>query len=106
MPRRLSCRRCGRPNAKALCDSCRGQTYGSDEYKRNAAYLKSQVRFALSNGVKVYCFICDKPILRPSDVTAEHRVGVAFGGSNSLSNLEPAHAGCNFAKRPKSLGAG
>ena len=100
MPRLVACRRCGKPSAKSLCDACRGETYGSTEYQRNSAIIRAEVQRRMAFAAIVHCVICGQAIIRLRDVTIEHMRPVSQGGSNHLSNLGPAHAKCNYAKRP------
>lgn len=100
MTRLVACGRCGKPDRKALCDACRSATYGSGEYQQNSALIRAEVQRRMSLGIVVRCVICGAPLARPRDVTVEHIRPARQGGGNELSNLGPAHARCNYAKRP------
>lgn len=99
MPRAASCRRCGKPGPSSFCDTCRGETYGSQEYRSNSAYIRDWDRGILKRGGLVHCVICEQRITDPDDITVEHIRSVSEGGTNSLANLGSAHARCNYSKR-------
>lgn len=103
MPRRVACRRCKLPGPTSLCAVCRGETYDSPEYRRNAALVVAEVRRRWSLRIIVRCIICDLPLIPWRTVTVEHIRSVSHGGTNALSNLAPAHPRCNYAKKAVSV---
>jgi hypothetical protein len=44
------------------------------------------------------CFICKKPFINNIDLTIEHWIPRAAGGSDELDNLRISHKKCNVAK--------
>jgi hypothetical protein len=44
------------------------------------------------------CFICKKPFINNLDITIEHWIPRAAGGSDELDNLRISHKKCNVAK--------
>lgn len=44
------------------------------------------------------CHLCGKPILTSRDLSIDHVLPRARGGSDSLENLRPAHVSCNSSK--------
>jgi 5-methylcytosine-specific restriction endonuclease McrA len=44
------------------------------------------------------CWICGKPILEPNRWRDEHKIPLAKGGTNELSNRAPVHFECAPAK--------
>lgn len=58
------------------------------------------------------CWLCGKPIdyevkyPNPSAYVIDHVMPLARGGTDTLDNLKPAHAGCNNRKRTRTDGAG
>jgi hypothetical protein len=103
-----SCRKCGKPG-KSVCDGCQQlqqrrrpsrQTRGYDgTYDRNRREIVSQVL----RDPAVLCCLCHRGFagVKPSDITAEHRIPLRYGGSSELSNLSPAHSWCNYGWRRK-----
>ena len=45
------------------------------------------------------CWLCHKPIV--GQVSPDHVVPVAFGGSDDLDNLRPSHLRCNIRRGTK-----
>lgn len=98
MQKRMPCRRCQQPSIKALCDTCRAQTYGSNQYRQNSFLIRNECRRRLEQGIPIYCIICDQRITDLTKLTIEHRHAVGAGGTNALINLGPAHQRCNYGK--------
>ncbi len=102
------CRSCGRPG-KALCDPCKAlresvrpsrQARGYDTaYDQNRRQIVSRV---LADPT-VPCSLCGRSFVgcKPSEITAEHRIPLRYGGTSDLGNLTPAHAKCNYGWRRK-----
>lgn len=72
---------------------------GARTYRRNRARI-------LKPGC--VCWLCGKPIdltitdpYDPGYGTADHVLPVAQGGSDALSNLRPAHRGCNARRQAR-----
>jgi 5-methylcytosine-specific restriction endonuclease McrA len=59
------------------------------EYRRNRPVVIARGR----NGE--HCCICGQPFQPGQAITAEHVVPLRSGGTSAMSNLKPAHAGCN-----------
>jgi 5-methylcytosine-specific restriction endonuclease McrA len=85
-------------------------------YERNARIINRGVRGAWARGEVVRCVICENEIPNPNlritnresqsvnhklRLTIEHIVPLRRGGTSELSNLGPAHASCNYARRRK-----
>ena len=100
MPRRVACRRCGFPSPSSLCAKCRGETYDAQDYRVNSAIIRKRAAALLALGGFVPCIICGHSIRSMDELTIEHLASVGQGGSNVLGNLAPAHAKCNYGKRP------
>lgn len=69
------------------------------EYDRNRRALVEWARGVWRGGGTVGCCLCGRPVAGPRDLTAEHLVPLAAGGTSDASNLAPAHRSCNFARR-------
>ena len=46
------------------------------------------------------CYLCNKPLYSSfkDPIHVEHKIPVSRGGSNDISNIGLAHAGCNYEK--------
>ncbi len=100
-------RLCGRLTAGTRCDGCaaihaemaqgysasRGGTttrgYGS---KHQGAVRQLRARVARTGEP---CWLCGEPFGSLADVTADHILPLAHGGTDDPSNYAPAHAACN-----------
>ena len=60
--------------------------------------VKHGYRQAMKNGQKLVCGICDKPINYQSDLSIDHILAKANGGTNSPFNFQPSHYWCNKKK--------
>ncbi len=102
------CRVCGKPG-KSICDKCVNsnkqpqrskpsrQSRGyNNEYDRNRRIV---IDIAWSHNEP--CCLCGNGFIRKEDISAEHVIPLRNGGSNTLSNLAPAHKSCNYAWRRK-----
>lgn len=61
------------------------------EYQRNRPIVIQQGRDGRP------CVICGQPFTAADTITAEHITPLRMGGTSALSNLGPAHSGCNTA---------
>ena len=96
---RTSCR-CGvvLPHGKSMCDRCKSQrpskpvndAYHDPLYRKNRAIL---VNYTWKHGLP--CWLCGRPFERKTDITADHVITLANGGTHDLGNLAPAHKSCN-----------
>lgn len=110
-----SCRHCGTVTNAAICPPCgeaeskkrhaarearrpsaRKRGYDA-EYEANRTKLVAATERAMQDGYMVRCVICKAPFIQGQKITAEHIIPRRYGGSNSYSNLGPAHSGCNTA---------
>jgi 5-methylcytosine-specific restriction endonuclease McrA len=76
--------------------SMRKNTRRSNPTYATTAYRHSR-KLLIDNTWKnrLPCHICGRPFTQRADITADHIVPVARGGSNDISNLSPAHLSCN-----------
>ena len=58
---------------------------------------RPKLRRRLWNRFARRCNLCGRA-LRLRDVTIDHIVPVAVGGTNHVANLQPAHLSCNMRK--------
>ncbi len=43
----------------------------------------------------LFCYLCGQLILKESEISVEHVIPRAFGGKDTLENMQPAHVLCN-----------
>jgi|SRR5208282_5423055 len=107
-----SCRKCG-VVGKSICDKCKAidddkrlirlqqQPRQSGWVRYNKNYntnRRTLIDYTWNN--QLSCWLCQLPFAQRSDITADHYIPKAKGGSDDLSNLRPAHSHCN-TKRGK-----
>jgi 5-methylcytosine-specific restriction endonuclease McrA len=106
MPK-LSCLDCGIPTAKSRCDTCQ-EVREASQPKRERPSSSMRGYDANWNRVRVVvlrrdnwtCVRCNKKLVG-SDATVDHRVPLARGGSNDLSNLQSMCRSCNSSKKDR-----
>lgn len=106
LTRCLDCKRIG---LTTLCESCKSArtrkrgTEGHDAHTRehyDALYWRN--RRAMMKDAEigwlmgVYCRICGHRIARMDDISIEHIIPVAAGGTSDRYNLDYAHKKCNY----------
>ena len=67
----------------------------------NIYKLRTLYRIAIDNSVYPECPRCKKPIVRQGDLSIDHIVPKACGGTDDIENLQPMHRDCNCAKGSK-----
>lgn len=106
MPLPRSCLDCGTVIAsgsrcaadQAIMDRRREATRPSaDARGYDAEYRKNRPAVIAQGRQGRPCVICGKHFQPGQKITAEHIKPVRKGGTSALSNLAPAHAGCNTA---------
>src|SRR5215470_1935111 len=99
-----SCRICGRViNRGGICGACKppprkvNPVYHAPDYRRNRKLMiETSWKYARN------CWLCGMPFISKTDISADHVIPIAMGGTNELDNLAPAHKICN-AKRGSKL---
>ena len=66
--------------------------------KYNIVKLRTLYRIAIANFVYPQCPYCKEPIMRQGDLSIDHIIPKAHGGTDDISNLQPMHRGCNCDK--------
>lgn len=107
-----SCRKCG-VVGKSICDKCKiiednkrlsvlqrqPRKSGWNRYnKEYSANRETLIELTWTN--QLPCWWCNLPFAQRSDITADHYIPKARGGTDDISNLRPAHSQCN-TKRGK-----
>lgn len=69
-------------------------------------FLRRQIKIAFYEGEHIYCDICKKRIYsmdsrNKKGLTIDHTVPKSWGGTDHISNLQPAHKDCNQKKGNK-----
>lgn len=62
---------------------------------------RRRLKASIGHGVYPECALCRNPITNQEDLTLDHIIEKSKGGSNKLSNLQPAHGRCNRKKSNK-----
>ena len=57
----------------------------------------------IANGIYPKCILCGKPITSVKELSQEHILPLARGGSNEDYNLYPSHKVCNNEKGSMTL---
>jgi 5-methylcytosine-specific restriction endonuclease McrA len=68
------------------------------EMRLKSAAERAIVKKYLSKRDGKFCGICRRPVMRIHDMTIDHIIEKSKGGTNDISNLQIAHAECNFKK--------
>lgn len=66
--------------------------------KYDIVQLRTLYRIAIANSVYPECPCCKKPIVRQGDLSIDHIIPKAHGGSDDIENLQPMHRDCNCDK--------
>jgi 5-methylcytosine-specific restriction endonuclease McrA len=89
MPLLKACSICGRPSPTSRCSQHPKPPKRSGTYTRNAAKVRASA---------TRCYLCGKPFTAEDPAVADHVHPRAYGGSDELENLRPAHRSCNGRK--------
>ncbi len=102
-----SCRKCG-VVGKSICDKCKtiedtkrlASLPHDNSYRHGSYQTNRRTLITITWNRQLPCWLCLQPFAQRSDITADHFVPKANGGTDDLSNLRPAHSQCN-TKRGK-----
>ena len=66
--------------------------------RRSVGGLRMLYRIAITNYLYPECPWCKRPITGQQDLTIDHIIPKAFGGTDNIDNLQPMHKECNSLK--------
>lgn len=67
--------------------------------RKNSLWEKAMIESVKrGRGKRVFCAICESPIMVFSEATIDHIKPKSLGGASDLSNLQLAHKFCNEKK--------
>ena len=66
--------------------------------RRSVGGLRMLYRIAITNYLYPECPWCKRPITGQQDLTIDHIIPKAFGGTDNIENLQPMHKECNSLK--------
>lgn len=66
--------------------------------RRSVGGLRMLYRIAITNYLYPECPWCKRPITGQQDLTIDHIVPKAMGGTDNIENLQPMHKECNSLK--------
>jgi hypothetical protein len=108
----IRCRKCRAICTTAICSACKAKEardrasagrgalthehYDAEYIRNRKAMLRD---FEVAHNMRIYCCICHRPIVHIEDVSIEHIIPVARGGTSVRSNLDYAHKKCNYGNR-------
>jgi hypothetical protein len=108
----IRCLDCRRICTTALCEDCKAKRardraragrsaltheHYDAEYVANRKLMLKWAEEA--RHMPLYCCICNQRILNLSDISIEHIIPVAKGGTSARENLGYAHKKCNYGNR-------